>query len=483
MEATATYHPEETYSVGPLLKLERLSTWVWVLGYTAVLTTLSVVRYEWFAAGWDLGYYEQAMWALYHQGPGALATLSGYPVLADSASFILLILAPFFVWFGVGFLFVLQSLALGLGYWWIRRIGNALGLDPVRARLVGIVYLLYPVIIAANLFDFHPDVLAVPLLFAAMSYSLQNRWGAYALTIFACLLVKDMAALAVLGLGLTLLCQRKWGAGAITFLAGSAWLVATTSWFIPWLAHHPMSQWVAYYGQWGKTPLSGLRYLARHPEALFGWIRQVRAWEYLVWIFGPLVGLLFLGMRPTWVSVAWLIPAAVILEANLLSRFPAQTSPFDQYSLFAVPSLMLAMLQMGRPRMRAGNRWKWGAVVPAAGFFIVLAYHLHATTWRAHPSNVASLEAAVLRVPNGAPVVAQNFVLPHVARRAVLYDLNQGSPVYQRPGTYILVDPRFSTTGVQGQRYANAVAKNLAKQGYQAIFHDGGVILFRSRGR
>lgn len=458
--------------LGSLLVPDQLSQWGWVLGYAALFTVLSVLRYQlWIATGWDLGYYEQGMWALYHQGLGAIATMSGYPVLADSASFVLILLSPFFVWFGVGFLLVLQSFALGLGYWWIQKLGRHFGIDQRRRQLIGLAYLCYPVVVASNLYDFHPDVLAVPLLFAAIYYAETRAWVRYAVAIVGALLIKDMVAIAVAGVGLVLFGRKQWIPGLITVVAGLAWLFLATSWFIPWLVHHPMSQWLEYYGQWGNTPLQGLRFLATHPWDFLRWSLEVRNWEYLVWIVGPLF-LFVVPRRPMRQTLLWLIPAILILETNLLSRFPSQTFPFDQYSLFAVPFLFVSLCAWPS----AANGFSKKALIPSAAFLLVLAYHLHVTTWRSFPSDVDTLAVAISKIPPTAPVIAQNFVIPHVARRAAVYDLNQWSSVQGKTPPYVLIDSSFSTTGKVGYGVIHEVSAALKH--HSPIFHAGSVTLY-----
>jgi len=74
---------------------------------------------------------------------------------------------------------VLQSLALGLGYLLLRTIAAELGVPERQAHRLGLLYFVYPPVIGANLFDFHPDVLAVPLLLWALLLYLRRRPWAY----------------------------------------------------------------------------------------------------------------------------------------------------------------------------------------------------------------------------------------------------------------------------------------------------------------
>ena len=438
-----------------------------IVGYTVLLTTLSLFRWQhWFATGWDLGFYQQGLWALWHRGPGAYSSMTGEPVIADTASFVLWLLAPFYHFLGTRFLLVLQSFSLGLGYWWIQQIGHDLEVSSAQSRLVGLVYLLFPALLAANLYDFHPDVLAVPLLFAAVHYALKERWLAYAVAVFLALTVKDMVAVAVVGLGISLVwgsARRVQMIGAATIVAGLAWLFATTAYLIPLLAGHPMSQWSAYYGQYGATPIQGVKTLLSHPWRFFGWAMAKRPWEYLVWIFGPLLGIVGLGVRKVGREARWIIAGLVVLEINCLSRFPAQTSPFDQYSLFALPSLFVS----GLVGIRASSTWaatmkgpkgrfsrmmamvesrRLAVALSISGIFLlVMAWHLHDTTWHGTPPNQPQLRYAASLIPRSSPVVAQNFLVPHTANRADVAVANTLGSVVLKRGTYVFLDEKFST--------------------------------------
>lgn len=436
--------------LGSLVNPSRLSEWSWVLFYTAALTSASAFRFQsWLAEGWDLGFYQQGLWVIFHHGLWAESTLGGKPVIADTASFILWILSPLYQVGQTGFLLALQSFALGLGFWWLLRIGEDLGVPPRTARMVGVIYLLYPALIAANLYDFHPDALAVPLLLAAVHFSLKRRWLAYAGAILFALAVKDMVAIAVAGIGVSLLCgpeRRERLAGAATLIGAAAWLTGTTAYLIPLLSHAPMMQWASYYGQYGHTPAAGARDLVQHPQLFFTWVRSERAWEYLIWILGPLFVVLTAVRRWSWDGWRWIVSALFILEANLLSRFASQTSPFDQYSLFAIPGLFVtALALLRRIERNPGGRLQKVAGAVSVAFLLVMVYHLHETTWHARPAHITALQAAAAAIPGRAPVVAQNFVLPHVANRTILEDTNMLGTIPLKAGTYVVLDPQFTT--------------------------------------
>ena len=431
-----------------MVRTDLLGRWVWVLLYTTVLASLSALRFQtWLATGWDLGLYGQGLWAIWHHGLLAPSSVTGLPIVAQSGGFILWALAPLYHLGGVGFLLVLQAFSLGMGYYFIDRIGADLEMPARTRHVLGLVYLANPIVWAANLDDFHPVVLGIPLLFAAVHFALCRRWGAYALALAGALISGDVAAmaLAVVGLGIALAVspgrRDLIAAGLLAALAAAAWLMVSTEWIIPHWTHQ--SYWLPYYRAFGATPQAALKTLSGQPWRLLGWLEALRPWEYLVWVGGP-VGAFWL-FRGRLRDLSWLAGPLLVAEYNGLSGNPGLTSPFDQYSLAMVPGLLLTALFLAR-RVTWRPSWKmrWRGLIPAV-FLLVTLLHLHETTWRSAPPNAAALAAAAARVPAHRPVVAQNFIMPHLANRAALYDTNQLGTIPLKRGTVVVTDTAYTT--------------------------------------
>ncbi len=425
--------------MGSLLRPNRLSEWSWTLGYTAILSTLTVLRYHvWLATDGDMGFNMQALWLLSHRGLLAVSTYTGHPVLADAASYILVLLAPFYSVGGVGFLLLLQAFALGLGYVLIRRIAEHLGVESRWAHLVGVVYLIYPTVLGANLFDFHPDVLAVPLLFAAVLAALEERWFWYAAALILALSVKDTVPIVVIGLGVTLLVRRRWLAGVATVLAGASVLGLDVLVVIPHLLHGTMTQWLSYYGGLGATPSAFLAHVLRDPLVLAAWVKSVRNWEYIVWILGPVAVLLASGRHR--VLGAFWIPALLLLEANLLSSSGVTTDPFNEFSLLAVPFIFVVVLESLSHVQMGGAKLRGAALALPVLLLLVFVWHVHAPDWSDRPGNSQALTAASALIPQDAPVVAPNVLAAYFADRAQIYMPSAVVGRTLRKGTYVVFD-------------------------------------------
>jgi uncharacterized membrane protein len=88
-----------------------------------------------------------------------------------------------------------------------------------------------------NLFDFHPEVMALPALLAAILAARQSKTCLFCLSIIFILSCRDALSLSVVAMGFWLLVfDRRRLCGAIAIAAGIAWLFIATSVIIPYFA-------------------------------------------------------------------------------------------------------------------------------------------------------------------------------------------------------------------------------------------------------
>ncbi len=146
--------------------------------YTLVLSWFSVGRAHNFNAGWyDLGIMSQTVWNVGHghgfmftnpeAGPNGLHGVN----MARSAihtDYFLVLLAPL-SWLGTTSdnLLVFQTIVLALGAWFVFSLTRRLTGHPWLGAMLAWVYLLYPPLHSANLFDFHSVTLAATFFLAA----------------------------------------------------------------------------------------------------------------------------------------------------------------------------------------------------------------------------------------------------------------------------------------------------------------------------
>ncbi|PSR34371.1 MAG: hypothetical protein C7B46_05490 [Sulfobacillus benefaciens] len=208
---------------GSLLQPDRFARWAWVWAYGAVVTTLAVVRYSLYVVhGYSFSGYLTAF-SLITQGHSK--DLLNDPLtrtIASNHSWIIWLLAPLVSVLGVGFLFFLSALVVASGALALYRIGQLWQLEPRTSAIISSLYLLYPPLIAANIYDFHPGVWAVPLLLWLVWFAFKKNWWGFAiiLVFMTGLGMPVTGALVLTGIGLLLNRKSVWfGVANLTFTA------------------------------------------------------------------------------------------------------------------------------------------------------------------------------------------------------------------------------------------------------------------------
>jgi hypothetical protein len=437
--------------------------WTVPLAFAAFATSVALLRYHVFlAGGFDLGLYQQGLWALWHEGLAAWSSWGGYPVLARGASWVLLPLAPLYVLFGVGFLLLLQAFFVGTGYLFLFDWLAERGAPWAAVRRLGWLYLLNPVLWGATLFDFHPLLLAVPALLAAISLAERGRyrgalgWGAVALASHV------LAVLPAAAAGVVWLVRRRVGPGLAALGLAAAVLAVDLAALARLDPHGPVILTLLY-GQ---------------PRLPAGWLAHVSAaltrpstWVWLGWLLGPFAVQGWPGR-----GALWLVALVPWLLLDLSATLPAATDPFTQLAAPALVPLFLAWAEAPEASA-AGSRW-WPRValtVAAVFFFAFLAREAGLRHQAPATHEAAALAAAVAAVPPGARVYCQDFVAPHLADRAALLPVRPGVR-FAAPG-YVVLDTQKGTAAAP----LAAVRADAARLRRTAVtvFDQEGVLVFR----
>ncbi|MBW4521637.1 MAG: DUF2079 domain-containing protein [Scytolyngbya sp. HA4215-MV1] len=400
----------------------------------------SSLRHALFQSGaYDLGIFDQAIY-LISQGQAPISSFLGFHILGDHAAWIFYPLALLYrVHPSVHWLLAIQALALGLGVLPLHRLVRQAGLAEAQAIVLAIVYLLYPLIFNVNLFDFHPEVLALPCLLTAVWAARAQRLGVFCLSLLIILGCKAVLALTIAALGLGLLVfEKRRGYGAIALLAGVSWFFIATQWVIPNFggATATIERHAARYSFLGRSIPEILHNFLLRPDLLLGKLFSLSTLEYLLLLLIPVIW----GL--SWQAIGSLIGALPTLMLNLLSDFPAQRNLVFQYSLPMLPFLFLAIIEtwrQGRGWLR--QRWKilaWSLVAFLAlakvGYFGSI-YLNSLDTWQA-------TNAAIAQIPTQGSVLTTHNIAPHLAHRAQVQFTNIDTPPRLEDYDYVLLNLR-----------------------------------------
>ncbi|HEY9653526.1 MAG TPA: DUF2079 domain-containing protein, partial [Coleofasciculaceae cyanobacterium] len=162
----------------------------------------STVRHALFQSdAWDLGIFDQAIY-LISRGKPPISSILGFHILGDHAAFVFYPLALLYKLSpNIHWLFVVQSVSLALGALPIWYLCQHVGLKATQATTLVSVYLLYPLVFNINLFDFHPEVIALPAFLGAILAAFLGKNWWFCLAILLILSCKAVLSLTVVAMG------------------------------------------------------------------------------------------------------------------------------------------------------------------------------------------------------------------------------------------------------------------------------------------
>ena len=383
---------------------------VGVAAYLGVYLSWSLANYDgfnmWGGGGYDFSIHDQGVWLLSRLHSPFL-TVAGTQYFCDHLSFIMVLVVPLYWVFSTGkVLLVLQTLALGLAALPAFLVARNKLRSEWLAVGIGVGYLLNSSVGYTNLEAFHPDVLAVPLVFLAFWLVLRRRWVGFLVSIVLLLLVKEDVLLLVIGLGVWVALRYQRRLRLVTSALGALWLFASIQFLLPILS--------------GTGSLAS--YVSRHTQrihfgGLGGFLKTLflRPWKIAQQAFGPHRPWYYLQNFGPLAFLPLLSPSTLVLLsapliANGLSPYFYQHHIEYHYGTLVVPSLFVATVfgiaHAHKPRLRQALvgllvasallcAWLWGP----------LPHTRHSIPW-AHPPNpyTQSVDSAMKLIPPEAVV-------------------------------------------------------------------------------
>lgn len=364
----------------------------------------------------DLGFFDQGLYLISTDQKPTIS-LSGFHILADHAAVILYPLSLLYrIHPDVHWLLAVQATSLAIGGLPLYYLAIGAGLDRQKANMIVLTYLLYPVIINKVLFDFHPEVIAVPGFFLAVLAARQNRNILFTFAIILILSCKSVLSLTVISMGLWLIfLERRRIVGMIAIFAGLAWLIVSTKLIIPIFLGGDMGGMTAAiagrYSYLGNSFIEIILNIFTKPDLIFGKIFSLNTIEYLALLILPILW----GMSPK--NLSPLLCAVPTLVINILSTYAIQRSLTQHYSLPILPFLFVAIISS----VAANHNWlktrktilAWAVVV----FFLSgkLEYF-----WTGYFSTLDTHQAttvAVAKIRDDGAVLTTGEIAPHLTHR------------------------------------------------------------------
>jgi uncharacterized membrane protein len=431
----------------PLLLRAPRRPLAWMIGAGfVVFLAYSMTRHLLFhSTAFDLGYFDQATY-LISQGQPPIVSFWGYHFLGGHADWIMYPIAGLYrIYPSVYWLLVIQAGALALGALPIWLLAHQAGLKPPAAITMSAVYLLQPLVFNVNLFDFHPEVMALPLLLSAVWAARARKIGIFCLTIVLILGCRDALSLTVAAMGIWLIgFEQRRRYGVIALGVGIAWFLIATQVLIPHFRPGGVEA-VGRYAELGSSIPEILQNLVLNPLLILGRLFNGDNFFYLFLLLSPMIwGLSLRHLAP-------LVGAIPTLAMNLLTDYYPQKDIVHQYSVPALPFLMLALIatvaagQGWCRNRRAMILWALLAFLCLGKYsYVVTRYFSTIDTWQATRAAISQIHT-----PGGVLTTAQ--IAPHITHRAVVKLATTRTPnIDIGEFDYVLLNARYP--GWEGNR-------------------------------
>lgn len=394
--------------------------------YIAYFTIASFQRYDNFYAGrFDLGNMDQTVWNTINGRVFQTSTDNGVVIsrLSAHADFMLILLSPFYLlWSHPKMLLLIQTIVLAFGAIFVYLIAKSILKNKNFSLVFGFLFLMYPCLQFANLYDFHAVTLATTFLLAAFYYLIKPKYLLMVLFLILSGLTKEQVWIIVSIFGFTLLFRsiRK-----IKFLGLSIILVSLFLFYYLVSIAIPQSSGgqhfaLTYYSNFGNSPIEVIKNVLFSPQKIISIVLETGRLEYLRQLFIPL-GFISL-LSPTYLIFA--IPDLLI---DLLSNNPQLHQIYYQYSATITPFIFVSSIY------GVGQFMKW---FPKISKSLLIIYLLLFTLFSAYffgplpgakkPNvdmftkpylNKKIVENFLLQVPEEYSVAATNNLGSHLSHR------------------------------------------------------------------
>jgi uncharacterized membrane protein len=292
-------------------------------------------------------------------------------------------------------------------------IAAGAGLKPALARAMVGIYLLYPLLFNVNLFDFHPETIALPLFLAAVLAVQRQRLGWFCLCLVLISGCKAVLSLTIVGLGAWLLVEKRYRYGWIALGFGLVWLWMTSQVIIPHFSGAEAAA-VRRYAYLGSSVIEIAQNLLLKPWLLLGRVFSFETLGYLLLLLAPVVWCL----SPR--RLTPLIAAVPALVLNILADGSPQRDLVHQYALPIFPFLLLAVVDSLASGKTILQRPHWILLWSAIGFIALAKYGYFGSLYLNSLDTWRETRSAIALVKTADPVLTTHSIATHLAHRQVI---------------------------------------------------------------
>jgi uncharacterized membrane protein len=451
----------------------------WMTGISAlVLFVCSSIRHTLFQSGvLDLGIYDQVVY-LISQGQPPISSFLGFHHMGNHAAWAVYPLALLYkIYPSAYWLLAVQAVSLALGAVPTYYLALQTGLKESQAVAMATVYLLYPLIFNVNLFEFHPEVMAIPVFLGVVLAARLGKVVWFCLGTIFILGCKAVLSLTVTAMGFWLLVfERRRFCGTFALIAGISWFLIASQVVIPFFSNNEVAA-VSRYSYLGDSVTAIASNLLLKPNIILERVFSLKTLEYLALIVAPLIW----GLTPKHLTP--LVSAIPALVLNILSDKPTQRDLIHQYSLPILPFLIVAVIA-SLAADRGWLRTRRAIILWALLAFMVLGKYGY--FWSRYLRTVDNWQAtteAIAQVQTKGPVLTTHSIAPHLSHRPMIQFVDDisGPPTDFTPFDYILLNVRHPDGTRNPEFAANLVNQLKNYQLFQLVYQRDNVYLFVKR--
>ncbi|MBQ2265553.1 MAG: DUF2079 domain-containing protein [Oscillospiraceae bacterium] len=409
-----------------------------VVGVTALIVVVfvsmtTICRHKVFTtAGFDFGVFMQMFHSLAKDLTAVTTFERNMPLSHFNvhASYIFYLMTPIYAIFPhAETLLIVQALLAAGGVVPLFLIARNRGFKGASLVLVCTVYLFCAGIMTPCFFDFHENAF-LPTLLMWLFYAVErkNYILFYIMSALVCI-VKEDAPLYVICISLFLLFEEK----------GRRRLHGLLAAVLSFLYFAIINNWLMEHGDGQMMSSTRLGILTTNPEAGFAGIAAnvlthpayffslLITEESVLFVLQSLLPLLFLPMITKKIHRFWLLVPYIIMNLVIGADYPAAAQIGYQYS-FGTACVLVYMAVINCADM---EREKRNTILSACAVLSILLSvgllsdkYQYVERYREKPEYYRNIETCLDAIPEDACVIADSWIVPHVADRDELYQFD-----------------------------------------------------------
>ncbi len=370
-----------------------------------------------------------------------------------------LLLPVYFVFPSGATLQMCQTILLASGVIPVFLICKKYRLTNFGTVLVSCVYSLSPILVSGMNYDFHENCFLAPLLLWMFYFFEKEKYPLFALFAALTMCVKEDAAVYVAFFALYMIFARKKVlAGSITAL----FAVIYFSFAVYYLSKYGCGVMTDRYGNY-IAENGGLAEMVKNvladPAYVLSQLFMSKDHSYSDKLLFVLQMTLPLGFLPfTAKKPARLILLLPMVMINLMTLYVYQYRIGYQYAfgpfafLFYMSIINLSELRSVRARFVLNT----AAVITAMCFVFTVLPRIsnYVSLYTSGKENYAVMEEALDAIPADKSVVCSTFLLPHLAERDEIYEIEYHDPGKSGASDYIVLDMRYAASNDYIEQYS-----------------------------